>query len=92
MTQPSRELEAQKQLRVVRAYQEIFTSEQGRLILRDLSAFAKFYTNNQSDSHAKQSHYEGRKSMILQIMGMMEFDEEAMEDLLTLSEEPNHYD
>ena len=89
---PSRELEAQTQLHLIRAYKEFFSSEQGRLIFRDLTAFARFYKNNQSESHADMSHMQGRQAMILQIIGMMNVGEQEMEDMVTLSEEPNHYD
>lgn len=89
---PSRELEVQKELQLIRAYKEFFNSDNGRLIFRDLTAFARFYKNNQSESHADMSHIQGRQAMILRVMEMINVGEQEMEDMVLLSEEPNHYD
>ena len=61
--------------RIINAYKKVFISEHGNIVIDHLTTLSGLFEVNyeQANSH-RQSFYEGRRSLMLEIMQMIEHD------------------
>lgn len=65
-----------------RAYQAVFTSPDGQIVLADLAANSGFYFASDANLTERQAGYgDGRKAVYARILGMLRLTEREREDL-----------
>lgn len=81
------ELNAQKDLDVVRAYKNVFKGQGGPRVLHDLMKSCSFIRSTYSGDPVQMAHNEGRRSVVLDIIKMLGRDEASILDFLNNSNE-----
>lgn len=85
------EKKERKQVALVRKYQKIFNSGDGKKVLYDLIRRANVLcTSFAGMDHATMAYNEGRRSLILYILSQIDSDPEAITELMAKSLEDNN--
>jgi len=81
-----------KQIDMSVYYKDVFKSEDGRKVLNDILVKAKILSNIYSDDQREHAYNEGRRSLALEIMHMLNIDiEEAEERIKEWSKHDQNY-
>ena len=81
------EVRAQKDLDVVRAYKNVFKGEGGPRVLHDLMKSCSFNKSTYSGDAMQMAHNEGRRSVVLDILYILEKNEASILEFLNKSNE-----
>lgn len=77
------EKKLQKQLDMARAFKTVFNSVDGRKVLKELMRSCHFFTPNKTMHEGSVLFTEGKRSVILDIMGALEKNEEEIFEIFT---------
>lgn len=77
----------QEHLDIIRAYKITFQSEYGQVVFRDMMKSSSFTTSTYSGDPVQMAHNEGRRSVILDIIKILDKDEKQILDFINKSED-----
>ena len=85
------EKKEKRQVKLIRTYQHIFNSDEGKKVLYDLVRRSNtLSTSFTGMDYLTMAHNEGRRSLMLYILSMIDSDPEAMKQLMEKSIEDDN--
>lgn len=71
-----------KKVRLVKAYRELFSSNEGKEVLQDLCKSCSIYTSTMDANPYEMAYKEGARSVILRILRTIEIDPFELDRLI----------
>lgn len=76
-----------KKVKLIKAYRELFSSNEGLEVLHDLSKSCNVYTSTFDGNPHEMAYKEGARSVILRIMRTIEMDPFELQKMIKQQEE-----